>query len=220
MIKHKTSCEQQGRKAEWWGRLSLDQGIWNSRQKGKRNHEVWSHGEVVRSRGRTRVAMLILALCYSMAPLRSAYKPIPYEDRTRMCRPNLECKSLGVLHLDLWNRGWWHVIMFSSVHRIKAILPYSSGFVSTFSSLKSSGTLTSQVSWWTKHRVDLVWSWRFSDYLAVCNEKIPTWYEIKNWHPIKALVDSVLNILLVCLRKMKYYRVFPPLWSRLYLSDS
>ena len=32
-------------------------------------------------RERTRVALLRLALCYPVVPLRSAHKPIPYEDR-------------------------------------------------------------------------------------------------------------------------------------------
>ena len=36
---------------------------------------------VVTSRGRTRVALLRLALCYSVVPLRSAHKPIPYDFR-------------------------------------------------------------------------------------------------------------------------------------------
>ena len=36
---------------------------------------------MVTSRGRTRVALLRLALCYSVVPLRLTHKPIPYEDR-------------------------------------------------------------------------------------------------------------------------------------------
>ena len=41
---------------------------------------------MVTSRGRTRVALLRLALCYSVVPLRSAHKNIPYEDSKRMCQ--------------------------------------------------------------------------------------------------------------------------------------
>ena len=43
---------------------------------------------MVTSRGRTRVALLRLALCYSGVPLRSTHKPIPYEDIKRMCQSN------------------------------------------------------------------------------------------------------------------------------------
>ena len=41
---------------------------------------------MVTSRGRTRVALLRLALCYSVVPLRSAHKPIPYGDSKRICQ--------------------------------------------------------------------------------------------------------------------------------------
>ena len=34
------------------------------------------------------VALLRFALCYSVVPLRSAHKPIPYEDSKRMCQSN------------------------------------------------------------------------------------------------------------------------------------
>ena len=43
---------------------------------------------MVTSRGWTRVALLRLALCYSVVPLRSAHKPKPYEDSKRMCQSN------------------------------------------------------------------------------------------------------------------------------------
>ena len=48
------------------------------------------------SRRRTRVALLGLALCYSVVPQRSAHKPIPYEDSKRMCQSN---KIKLVIHL-------------------------------------------------------------------------------------------------------------------------
>ena len=53
---------------------------------------------VVTSRGRTRVALLRLALFYSVVPLRSTHEPIPYEDSKRMCQSN-PIKSILVYFL-------------------------------------------------------------------------------------------------------------------------
>ena len=47
-----------------------------------KNESKESQG-MVTSRGKTRVALLRLAFCYSVVPLRSGHKPIPYEDRKR-----------------------------------------------------------------------------------------------------------------------------------------
>ena len=47
-----------------------------------------SRGGVVTSRGTTRVTLLRLAVCYSVAPLRSTHKLIQYEDSTSMCKSN------------------------------------------------------------------------------------------------------------------------------------
>ena len=43
---------------------------------------------MVTSKERTRVALLGLALGYSVVPLRSVHKPIPYEDSKHMCQSN------------------------------------------------------------------------------------------------------------------------------------
>ena len=70
---------------------------------------------MITSRGRTRVALLRLALYYSVVPLRSAHKPIPYEDRkeSRGVVSSRERTTVALLRLALC----YSVVPLRSAHK-------------------------------------------------------------------------------------------------------